>query len=92
VRFRVVIEHTEAPVLVRAIVSGDLVGAAILTLDEGAAERSTATLGSSLAPGDTALPLLSRFAAPIARFGHDSVLDSGARHFIARAIEPVVGG
>ena len=43
------------------------------------------------APGNTALRLVSRFAAPIARFGHDWVLDSGARQFIARAVEPLVG-
>ncbi len=50
-----------------------------------------ATLHSSLAPGNTALAVVSRFAAPIARFGHDWVLDSAARQFIARAIEPAVG-
>jgi hypothetical protein len=49
----------------------------------------TATLQSSLAPGNTALPLVSRFA-PLARFGHDWILDSGARQFTARAIEPLV--
>ncbi len=51
----------------------------------------TATLQSSLAPGNTTLQVISRFAAPIARFGHDWVLDSGARQFIARAVEPLVG-
>ncbi len=50
-----------------------------------------ATLHSSLAPGNTALAIVSRFAAPIARFGHDWVLDSGARQFIARAVEPALG-
>ena len=43
------------------------------------------------APGNTALQVISRFAAPIARFGHDWVLDSGARQFIARAVVPLVG-
>lgn len=90
VRFRVVIEHVEAPVLVRATVKGDVVGTATLTLDDGE-DRCTATLRSSLAPGNSALRLISRFAAPIARFGHDWVLDSGARQFIDRALVPVVG-
>jgi uncharacterized protein YndB with AHSA1/START domain len=90
VRFRVSIEHVEAPVLVRAIVSGDVVGTATLTLDEGE-DGCTATLRSSLAPGNSALRLVSRFAAPIARFGHDWVLDSGARQFIDRALVPVAG-
>jgi uncharacterized protein YndB with AHSA1/START domain len=90
VRFRVEIEHIEAPRLVRADVSGDVVGDATLTLDDGGT-GCVATLRSSLAPGNTALKLVSRFAGPIARFGHDWVLDSGARQFIARAVEPLVG-
>ncbi len=84
------IEHVEPAVLVRARVGGDVVGTATLQLsdtDTGCA----ATLDSSLAPGNRAVRLVSRFAAPIARFGHDWVLDSGARQFIARAVEPLVG-
>jgi uncharacterized protein YndB with AHSA1/START domain len=90
VRFRVVIGHVEAPRLVCADISGDVVGHATLQLDEGIS-GCTATLQSSLAPGNTTLQVISRFAAPIARFGHDWVLDSGARQFIARAVEPLVG-
>jgi hypothetical protein len=51
----------------------------------------TAILESSLAPGNRALGVVSRFAAPIARFGHDWVLDSAARQFIAKAVEPALG-
>jgi uncharacterized protein YndB with AHSA1/START domain len=50
-----------------------------------------ASLQSTLAPGNTALAVVSRFAAPVARFGHDWVLDSAARQFIAKAVEPAVG-
>ncbi len=50
-----------------------------------------ARLESSLAPGNRALAVVSRFAAPVARFGHDWVLDSAARQFIARAVEPALG-
>jgi hypothetical protein len=50
-----------------------------------------ATLRSALAPGNLVLRQVSRFAAPMARFGHDWVLDSGARQFIARAVIPVAG-
>ena len=89
VRFRVEIEHVEAPVLVHATVSGDVVGEATLVLQEQAT-GCLATLRSSLAPGSTTLQVVSRFAGPIARFGHDWVLDSGARQFIARAVEPLV--
>jgi uncharacterized protein YndB with AHSA1/START domain len=90
VRFRVEIEQVETAVRVRAKVVGDVVGEATLTLDD-TGTGCIATLDSSLAPGNTALRLVSRFAGPIARFGHDWVLDSGARQFITRAVEPLVG-
>lgn len=91
VRFRVVIDHVEPPSLVRAQVLGDVVGNATLALEPTAgAAACVAVLHSSLAPGNTALAVVSRFAAPIARFGHDWVLDAAARQFISRAIEPAV--
>jgi hypothetical protein len=90
VRFRVVIDHVEPPSLVQAQVLGDVVGGATLTL-EPATDGCVAVLQSSLAPGNTALAVVSRFAAPLARFGHDWVLDSAARQFIAKAIEPALG-
>ena len=103
VRFRVVIDHVEPPEVVRARVLGDVVGDATLTLEptakaQGAEGRDgrhaagcVALLHSVLAPGNAALAVVSRFAAPIARFGHDWVLDSAARQFIARAIAPALG-
>ena len=90
VRFRVVIEDVETAVLVRAKVVGDVVGTATLRFED-TSSGCTATLDSTLAPGNTALRMVSRFAGPIARFGHDWVLDSGARQFITRAVEPLVG-
>ena len=90
VRFRVAIEHVEPAVRVRATVGGDVMGVATLTLSD-TDTGCTATLDSSLAPGNRALRLVSRFAGPVARFGHDWVLDSGARQFITRAVEPLVG-
>ena len=90
VRFRVHIEDVEPAVLVRAKVGGDVVGVATLSFSD-TDKGCTARLDSSLAPGNRALRLVSRFAGPIARFGHDWVLDSGARQFIARAVEPLVG-
>ncbi len=88
VRFRVGIEYVEAPLLVRAAVSGDVVGTATLSLHE-AGVGCLATLESSLGPGNAALRMASRFVGPIARFGHDWVLDTGAHQFIARAGEPL---
>ena len=84
VRFQVAIEKVEPPALVHALVLGDVVGDATLELEE-AEGGCRAILHSALAPGNAALRLVSRFAAPVARFGHDWVLDSGARQFIARA-------
>jgi hypothetical protein len=101
VRFRVVIGHVEPPSLVRAQVLGDVVGDATLRLEPAVVEEAdgngvgatgcVALLHSSLAPGNTALAVVSRYAAPVARFGHDWVLDSAARQFITRAIEPALG-
>jgi uncharacterized protein YndB with AHSA1/START domain len=90
VRFRVVIEEVEPAVRVQARVIGDVVGAATLRMEDTAG-GCLATLDSTLAPGNTALRMVSRYAGPIARFGHDWVLDSGARQFITRAVEPLVG-
>lgn len=90
VRFRVAIEDVEPAVVVRAKVDGDVVGVASLRFSD-TESGCLATLDSSLAPGNRALRMVSRFAAPIARFGHDWILDSGARQFITRAVEPLVG-
>jgi uncharacterized protein YndB with AHSA1/START domain len=89
VRFRVVLDEVEAPGRIRATVLGDVVGVAALELKEAPA-GCVAHLHSSLAPGNAALRLISRVAAPVARFGHDWVLDSGARQFIARAVVPAL--
>ncbi len=91
VRFGVLIECVDRAVLVRATVVGDVVGTATLTLEDSATGCAV-TLDSALAPGNKALRLVSRFAAPVARYGHDWVLDSGARQFITRAVDPLVGG
>lgn len=91
VRFQVDIEEVEAPALVHALVLGDVVGDATLELEEAGA-GCRAIMHSSLAPGNSALRLVSRFAAPAARFGHDWVLDSGARQFIAHTALPRPGG
>jgi hypothetical protein len=89
VRFRVVIEETKRAAFIRARVEGDVIGTATLTLTDDP-QGCVALLDSSLAPGNTTLRLVSRLAAPVARFGHDYVLDSGARLFIARAITPTL--
>jgi hypothetical protein len=89
VRFKVHIEQIDELERVQARVTGDVVGLATLKLAVKGA-GCEAHLSSTLAPGNSMLRVVSRVAAPIARFGHDWVLDSGARQFIARAITPAV--
>ena len=89
VRFRVIIEETKRASFVRARVEGDVIGTATLTLSDPE-EGCVAVLASALAPGNATLRLVSRLASPVARFGHDWVLDSGARQFIARAVTPTL--
>jgi hypothetical protein len=89
-RFQVDIEKVLAPTLVHALVLGDVVGDATLELEETEG-GCRATMNSALAPGNAALRMLSRFAAPVARFGHDWVLDSGARQFIAHVAPSRLG-
>ncbi len=91
VRFRIIIEELKKATLVRARVEGDVEGHATVTLVDHEA-GCVAVLASSLAPGNTTLRLVSRLAAPVARFGHDWVLDSGARQFVSKAVNPIVAG
>ena len=89
VRFTVHIEQIDEFERVHARVTGDVVGTATLKL-EIKGPVCEAHLASTLAPGNSMLRLVSKVAAPVARFGHDWVLDSGARQFIARAVTPAV--
>jgi uncharacterized protein YndB with AHSA1/START domain len=85
VRFQVHLVEVEAPVRIEAEVTGDVVGSAHFTLlDQG--ESCVAELQSTLAPSSPHLRFVARLASPIARFGHDWVLESGARQFVQRAI------
>ncbi len=67
--------------LVRASVAGDVVGDAhveIRPADAGSEVR----FRSSLEPASGFLRSLSRVASPLARYGHDWVIDTGARQFV----------
>lgn len=78
-----VIDHE----LVRARIEGDITGWAQLTAidhDVGSEFR----LISELSPANGALRLIARVARPVAAFGHDWVLDTGARQFRTGAIHP----
>ena len=84
VRFEVRIDEVEPAREVAATVSGDVVGSARLLLEahrDGCAARLMADLG----PDKHALRALSVAARPLVRFGHNWVLDTGARQFRARS-------
>ncbi len=65
--------------------AGDVVGEARLEIRDHP-QGCEARLVSSLAPGNGLLKVVARMASPMVRFGHDWVLDTGARQFIRRAL------
>lgn len=84
-RFGIVLDRVEEPALVTASIEGDITGVAQLDLrpvDGG----SEVHLVSTLAPGNRYLRAVARVARPVVRFGHDWVLDTGARQFAQRAV------
>jgi uncharacterized protein YndB with AHSA1/START domain len=92
-RFRLIIGEVDEARLVTATVEGDIAGRATLDITArpvGAAGRdlradSEVRLRSSLAPGRRWLEMLATVAGPATRYGHDWVLDTGARQFAERA-------
>jgi uncharacterized protein YndB with AHSA1/START domain len=72
----------QAPVLVAADVTGDIEGEARLELSP-AAVGSELHLTSTLVPTNRVLRAVAQVAEPMARFGHQWVLDTGLRQFRA---------
>ena len=70
---------------VTADVSGDITGRARVDITP-THEGSELRLVSQLAPSSTTLRTISRFARPVATFGHDWVLDTGFRQFATRGL------
>lgn len=85
VRFSVHLDEVVAPSTVRASITGDVVGHARLEITEQP-HGCDARLVSHLEPGNPLLRAVARVAAPVVRYGHDWVLDTGARQFIDRAV------
>ena len=84
-RFDVRLLHVDAPTLAIAHLDGDIVGEARLEVTPDGNHTET-RLVSDLAPGNRTLRAVAGLARPIARFGHDWVLDTGARQFRERAL------
>jgi hypothetical protein len=82
-RFTLLIDEVLPQQLVTATIAGDIEGNAQLELkptDVGCDVH----LVSNLAPGNRLLRAVARVARPMVRFGHDWVLDTGARQFGSR--------
>jgi uncharacterized protein YndB with AHSA1/START domain len=84
-RFVVVLDEVVAPTRVASTIEGDIVGTALLTLGPGH-PGSELRLTSELAPANTLLRSLGALARPLARFGHDWVITTGARQFERAAL------
>jgi uncharacterized protein YndB with AHSA1/START domain len=82
--FRIRIETMEPGRSVDATVSGDIRGRAALTVAPAGA-GSEVRLRSELAPANRWLEAVATVARPAVRYGHDWVLDTGARQFATAA-------
>lgn len=86
-RFTIALDHVVRGHVADASLDGDIRGRARLELadSEGGCE---ARLVSALVPANGFLRTVAALAHPIAQFGHDWVLDTGARQFNARYCRP----
>jgi hypothetical protein len=80
VAFDLVIDEVHDGSLVTATVAGGLHGAARLELEPDGS-GSVLHLAASLTPTDRLLRAVAVAAPPVARFGHDWILDTGFRQF-----------
>lgn len=78
--FTITIDSVETGRRIDATLNGDLRGTAHLELGE-LESGSGLRLVSSLTPARRPIAILTRLAGPVARWGHDWVLDTGARQF-----------
>lgn len=85
VQFTLQLERVEPHHLAVARVRGDIEGTAVLTV-VACADGSEARLRSALRPAQPLMRRVAVLARPLVRWGHDWVLDTGARQFAARAI------
>ena len=84
-RFELRLEAVEPGRAVSASITGDIQGSARIEV-EPAEGGSELRLVSRLEPASRFLKIVSRSVRPIARFGHDWVIDTGLGQFDARAL------
>jgi len=80
-KFDVVVPETH----VEASLRGDITGGAWIDLEERG-EASDLWIRSQLAPASPFLRMLSRVLYPVAKAGHDAVIENGAKQFQDRAL------
>ena len=84
VSFTIAFDKVEPERFASATVEGEVEGPASIELsDDGSG--TTVVVRSSLEPRSTFLRVLSATLPPVARFGHDWVIDTGAKQFQKRA-------
>jgi hypothetical protein len=85
-RFSITLDQVVDRELVTATIHGEITGTARLDLLDGDGAGSEARLRSQLAPANGGLRAFAAVARPVVRFGHDWVLDNGARQFCQQAV------
>ena len=83
VRFTIHLVDVRPPDSIAVAVDGDVVGTARLEIGDHP-DGCEVRLRSDLSPNNLLLRGVARAARPIAQFGHDWVLDTGARQFAGR--------
>jgi uncharacterized protein YndB with AHSA1/START domain len=86
VNFTVSLHQVRQNVTVEAGIEGDIEGDARLDISP-TAEGCTVRLRSHLSPSNRVLKAVAAVARPMVSFGHDWVLDTGARQFQLRALD-----
>ena len=86
-QFTIALDEVESPTRARATISGDIRGTAelLVTETEGGCE---ARMVSDLGPASPVLRAFAQVARPLVAWGHDWVLDQGARQFRASLRDP----
>jgi hypothetical protein len=86
-RFRLAIDQVEPGRRVTATIGGDIRGRARLDIADGG-PGTRVRLRAGLAPANRWLAAVASLARPAVRYGHDWVLDTGARQFGEQAVGP----
>jgi hypothetical protein len=85
VRFRLELREVVSPEYATASIEGDINGEARLDVS-AVGSGSELRLVSCLSPRNALLRAVAGLAPPVARFGHEWVLDTGVNQFRARAL------